>query len=168
MEQRKSQVRSLIICLVSLGLIQGFLGINQNAEAQNQNKTIKLEAILNQEQTVPPVRTSAHGKVILALNADHSAFRFFLTVSEIVDITKAHIHVGLPGEKGPHIFTLSATSFTDPLMGTLKEADLVPQPEKGISTFKDAVNAILSGRAYVNVHTVALPAEAIRGQIKQK
>jgi hypothetical protein len=42
---------------------------------------------------------------------------------------------------------------------------LVPQAAQGINTFTDAINAIFSGNAYVNVHTVTNPTGEIRGQL---
>ena len=142
--------------------------MNSRAESQNQNKATVLDAILNQEQTVPSVTTRAHRSGAVTLNADRSEIGFRVAVSDIVDITKSHIHVGAAGEKGPHIFVLSTTSFKNFLTGTLKEIDLVPQPKQGISTFQDALDAILNGRTYINVHTLAHPGEEIRGQITRK
>ena len=44
-------------------------------------------------------------------------------------------------------------------------ADLQPQPAAGVTTFADAVQAILSGRTYINVHTQQNPNGEIRGQL---
>ena len=43
--------------------------------------------------------------------------------------------------------------------------DLVPQAGQGINNFGDAVSAMLSGRSYVNVHTMANQMGEIRGQL---
>ena len=41
----------------------------------------------------------------------------------------------------------------------------VARPEIGINTFDDAIQAIVGGNAYVNVHTTAFPGGEIRGQL---
>jgi CHRD domain len=64
----------------------------------------------------------------------------------------SHIHLGKPGKAGPVAITLC---------GPCKNG------QKGVSTATHAqFNAIESGRAYVNIHTVKNPAGEIRGQIK--
>ncbi|MFA0757192.1 MAG: hypothetical protein YPKNTGVA_002725 [Candidatus Fervidibacter sp.] len=77
------------------------------------------------------------------------------------NVTAAHIHVGAVGQAGPIIFPLDHNATTQ----TLTAANLQAQPTQGINTFDDAINALLSGNAYINFHTQAhLPGE-IRGQI---
>ena len=48
---------------------------------------------------------------------------------------------------------------------SLGPADLVPAPGAGVTSFEDAVAALVSGNAYFNVHTMANPDGEIRGQI---
>src|SRR5262249_3987625 len=48
---------------------------------------------------------------------------------------------------------------------TLTAADFRPDPADGINTFQDAVNAMLSGNTYFNIHTTQYPGGEIRGQI---
>lgn len=162
------QVGPRVIFSISLGLLLGLSSLRSVAEAKNQDKVIELGATLNQDQTVPSVKTKAHGLATVTLNADRTAIGFEVNVSDVVELTKAHIHVGAKGEKGPHIFVLSATSFKSPLSGILQASDLAPQTKQGIATFQDAVDAILNGRAYINVHSLAHPAEEIRGQITKE
>src|SRR5262249_51640736 len=80
----------------------------------------------------------------------------------------AHIHIGGPDQAGPIVLPIrdfpgGATSgqFT----ATLTRATFNPQPQLGINTFTDAVNAILAGNAYFNIHTTQFPGGEIRGQI---
>ena len=56
-------------------------------------------------------------------------------------------------------------AFPATLSKTLTSADLDPTFAAAGSTFADAVNAILSGNAYINVHTAANVGGEIRGQL---
>jgi hypothetical protein len=87
-----------------------------------------------------------------------------LDTTNLANVRMAHIHNGIPGEAGPVNFTLfNGTNWTGHLMMNITAANFVPSA--GIATFNDAVNAILSGDMYFNVHTVAFPDGEIRGQI---
>lgn len=118
---------------------------------------------------VPPVTTAAAGKV--ALRVTESSIEFSLQVDPLPDsaVTAAHIHAGAAGVNGPIIFTLydSATqgAFSGTKAGTLTASNLVQQPASGITSFTDAVNAILGGSAYVNVHSATNAGGEIRGQL---
>jgi hypothetical protein len=48
---------------------------------------------------------------------------------------------------------------------TLKEADFTPQPSQGISTFTDAMRAVITGGTYMVVSTQANPSGEIRGHV---
>jgi MYXO-CTERM domain-containing protein len=76
-----------------------------------------------------------------------------------------HIHVGSPDVAGPVIlpFTfLPVGSTSGTFSGILTAANLTPAG--GITTFAEAVNAIETGNAYVNLHTTMFPGGEIRGQ----
>src|SRR5262249_5413832 len=80
----------------------------------------------------------------------------------------AHVHFGGPNDAGPIILPLNdfpggvaSGQFTT----TLTAADFRPDPADGINTFQDAVNAMLSGNTYFNIHTTQNPGGEIRGQI---
>jgi hypothetical protein len=45
---------------------------------------------------------------------------------------------------------------------------LVARPAIGINTMEDAMQAILNGNSYVNIHTQQFPAGEIRGQLHLK
>ncbi len=49
--------------------------------------------------------------------------------------------------------------------GTRTSANLQTQPGKGINTWSDFINALVSGNTYVNVHTTAHTGGEIRGQL---
>lgn len=121
------------------------------------------------EVATPAVTGSARGNVSLRMSS--SSIDFVLNVDPMpaTSITAAHIHVGAPGTNGPIIFSLYQSiidgPFTGSHSGTLQSFNLESQPSQGVSSFSDAINAILSGNAYVNVHTGAFPSGEIRGQL---
>ncbi len=130
-------------------------------------------ARLTPEQSVQalPVSSDARGSVALRVSGDAIAFLLSVDSLPITTVTAAHIHVGAPGTNGPIIFSLFDIAFglpfASPLGGNLSAANLQTRPEAMITSFSDAVEAILSGNAYVNLHTAAFPAGEIRGQLDQ-
>lgn len=122
-------------------------------------------ATLSGGQEVPPVTTTATGTAIVTINDALTDIGFTLNVQNLQNIQAAHIHVGAMGAEGPPIFNLSLVDFASPLTGTLTAADLQVQDADGIHTFSDAIAAILSGNAYINVHTTGNTAGEIRGQL---
>ncbi len=83
--------------------------------------------------------------------------------------TAGHIHVGPRGVAGPVVInfpTSIAGRVGDfPMTFRLGAAAFAPRPEIGIATMQDAIQAIVGGGAYVNVHTSANPGGEIRGQL---
>lgn len=82
--------------------------------------------------------------------------------------TAGHIHIGPKGVAGPVVLDFGfPAGRTGDLSVTfsLTSRDFRPRPEIGIVTMDDAVQAIVGGNAYVNVHTTTFPAGEIRGQI---
>jgi hypothetical protein len=136
-----------------------------NGEIRGQVGPTSLAATLNGAQTVAGVLTFAAGSFTLTLNPDQTSMTVSLNVASISLATAAHIHVGPPGVDGPILFALPPDFSQMPLILTLTEADFSPQPGAGVSTFADAVDMILSGNAYADVHTSAQPGGEIRGQI---
>jgi hypothetical protein len=133
---------------------------------------IRIVVPLTGAEVVPPVQTSASGTFTLLVEALPSGsfnISFELGVKDIADVTAAHIHLGPTGAEGPVIaplFTGPAKigSFSGVLaQGSIAEKDLAG-PLAG-KTFQELSGAVLSGQAYVNVHTKAYPNGEIRGQI---
>ena len=125
-------------------------------------------AVLRASQEVGVSLSTARGTADITIPASGLSIQLNASLTGVLDAVAAHIHVGRPGSNGPVIFTLfdsaTATSLTS-INRTLTENQLQAQPAAGVTTFTDAVNAVLGGRAYINVHTQSIPAGAIRGQI---
>ncbi|HVM97900.1 MAG TPA: CHRD domain-containing protein, partial [Candidatus Acidoferrales bacterium] len=124
-------------------------------------------ATLTGAQETANVVTDASGSATITVT-DHD-ITVVIETTNLNDAILAHIHAGPAGMDGPVIFPLfdssSDPAFSSPFMRVVTEADFLPAPERGISTFADALAAIASGNTYLNVHTQAHPGGEIRGQI---
>ncbi len=127
-------------------------------------------AVLGGGQQVPAVTSTGKGIAELIVNVAQTEITVSVNTSGLTGVTMAHIHAGSVGTNGPVIFPLydaAQGAFPASLTKTLRAADLQAQPEARINTFQDAVNAVTSGGAYVNIHTAAHPDGEIRGQLGQ-
>ena len=118
----------------------------------------------------PPVKTTAKGEAIFRLSKEGNELTYKLTVTNIENVTAAHIHDGKYGKNGPPIVSL----FTGPkkeheFTGTLAEGTITAKdlmgPLKG-KLFSHFIQMIEDGHAYVNVHSETHPDGEIRGQIR--
>lgn len=113
----------------------------------------EISASLTGDQEVPPVQTSASGKVTVKVEDDKSV-KGKITTSGIKG-TGAHIHEAAPGKNGPDIISLKKTG---------DDEWSVPNGAKLSDAQYDAFKA---GNLYVNVHSDANPEGEIRGQLKR-
>jgi CHRD domain-containing protein len=127
-------------------------------------------AVMSGAQEVPPVAGTGFGTFTLAFDPTQATMTATLTFSGLTGpvpgtaADAAHIHFGAAGVGGgPIIFDLSTVPFTSPLVVTLDIGDFITDPS--VVTFADAIDALLTGNMYVNVHTTANPGGEIRGQI---
>lgn len=141
---------------------------NPNGEIRGQVQApLTLTALLDGDQEVPPVTTTASGRGQVVINADRNRMRFALTVSDLPadQILMAHIHSGPVGTNGGIAFFLADSGFSSPLLGTLAEDDFLPTPET--PTYPEFVAALLGGGTYMNVHTIMHNGGEIRGQLEE-
>jgi hypothetical protein len=85
--------------------------------------------------------------------------------------TAGHIHAGAKDTPGPVIldFNFPAGRTGDLSMNIrLSQAAFRARPEIGIQSLDDAIQAILGGNTYVNIHTTQYPGGEIRGQLLPK
>jgi len=150
--------------------------------ASAQEKTFT--ANLRGKDEVPPVDSSATGQATFQLSGDGKSLMYTLSVSNIGDVTMAHIHIGSRAEAGKPVAPLYPTemaAFTGEkkakvdgeqeqkmngviAKGTVRASSLTG-PFKG-RTIADLVAEIQAGKAYVNVHTKEHPDGEIRGTIQ--
>lgn len=105
---------------------------------------------------VPPVATTAGGDGTLVVDSDWQSAYYLVSVSDISNISMAHIHEAPAGVNGGVTVGLfngsGAFNNTHPISGTLTF---------NINNLADLVTE----RFYINVHTTAHPAGEIRGQL---
>jgi CHRD domain len=138
-------------------------------------------ATLSGDQEVPARDTHAVGVATFKLSEDGTALGFKVNVANIDNVVAAHVHCGAAGVNGP----VGVTLFGGPagggaVNGTLAEGT-VTAPDAGNACGWTSLAAVLaamvSGNAYVNVHTndgVAppntgpgdFPGGEIRGQVR--
>ena len=101
------------------------------------------------DQEVPPVTSAASGICTVSLSADNSHLEVACE-HNVTEPVAAHIHLGDMGENGDVVFDLG--DATSPITATW-------------ALDADAVDALLAGGLYVNVHSTDNPAGELRGQI---
>ena len=113
------------------------------------------EVPLSGANEVPPVTTNARGEANLTLT-DLNILHYTVAVTNITNVTAAHIHKAPAGVNGPIIFTLFDGGGT-----------FDPSNPLGDGVLLNAENLVdlLTDYYYINVHTTANPGGEIRGQI---
>jgi len=128
---------------------------------------------------------SAGGTATFRLSEDGSSIFYTIVTDGLLNIQAAHLHLGAAGTNGPVIVTLFPTTAypIKPIIqastdisitqenanvtlatGTITSADFVGSLKgKSMATL---ISDIKSGQVYVNVHTIKMPAGALRGQVK--
>jgi hypothetical protein len=122
-------------------------------------------AVLNGAQEVPLAAGTGTGTFAVEFDPTQSILTATLNFSGLSgSANAAHIHFGAAGVgSGPAIFNLSTVAFTSPLVVTLTVADFMTDPS--VFAFEDAIDALMTGQMYVNIHTTLNPGGEIRGQI---
>lgn len=135
-------------------------------EIRGQIGPAQMVANLSGGAVVPANTSTATGTAVLVLNGPQSAVAVQMT-DTVSSPTALLIHADIATSNGPIIFDLgsAAGSLVSPLSATLTASNLVAQPLKGVNTFADAVDALLSGVTYVDVDSTGSPSGEIRGQI---
>jgi hypothetical protein len=146
-------------------------GCNQApASADNAGFTAQLSG----SEQVPSVTTIASGTASFWLNADGTELHYKLTVTDLNNVTMAHLHLGTFGKNGPPVAWLYPSApppkeITGPSNGILSEGEITASdlagPLKG-KTIADLVTEIKAQDIYVNVHTRDHGDGEIRGQLR--
>jgi hypothetical protein len=129
-----------------------------------------LTANMNGGEETPILNTGAVGTADVIVDAANQEVTVTLRVFNIPTPTTAgHIHIGPAGIAGPVVI-----NFPEALVGRTGDFAMtfragpnqfVARPAIGINTMQDAIQAILNGNSYVNIHTQQFPAGEIRGQL---
>ena len=127
------------------------------------------KAMLVGSESVPAVETMAKGDATFTPIKDEEGLSYYVTVSDIDNVTAAHIHLGKKGENGPPVALITNDKKAGKFSGTIAEGTITKKDLMGSKTGKsveDLIKQIKKGNAYLNVHTDKYPNGEIRGQIK--
>lgn len=155
------------------GLCTGALALVLVLSTQASAQTITLTANLNGgEETPASLNTGAVGTVEVSVDATNREVAVTLRVFNLpTPATAGHIHIGSKGTPGPTVL-----NFPPSLVGRTGDFTMVfrlgdtagvfnARAAIGIHTIDDAIQAIVGGNSYVNVHTTQFPGGEIRGQL---
>jgi glucose/arabinose dehydrogenase len=131
----------------------------------------RFTASLSGAEEVPANDSAATGRATFALDSARG-LAYELRVGNIKKATQAHIHLGARGQNGPIVaflfgFVPEGIDVDEERViaqGRLDDDDVIAR-DRFDGTVAELVKRLRQGRAYVNVHTVALPAGEIRGQV---
>jgi hypothetical protein len=171
-------------------LVIGALGLGTTALADGKDgkdgrghRNNTLRAKLKADNEIPIVISNATGEFRGKIDFDQQTIEYELTYDGLEGpVTQSHIHAAQPFANGGIVIWLCQTGQaaapagtpacpTDlpaTVTGTIEAADIVAPAGQSIAaqSFADALEAILGGNAYVNVHSGLSPGGEIRGQIR--
>ena len=154
---------------------------SMSARADDKPAGIRANARLTGLQEVPAIITDSFGRARFEIFADR--IEYTLNIIRLdAPVRFAHIHIGQRGVNGGvSAFLCSTTNPSVPpgtpacpqtgkVSGTLKADGVIGPANQGISAgdIDRLIQALLSGIAYVNVHSDAFPAGELRGQIRPR
>lgn len=165
--------KGVLGCMV-LGVIASMLAILSCGGSDN-DEIVKRSALQGAAERPIPVATSANGSTVITISDDRRSINYVLTYVGLINVQQAHIHVGGDSIAGPVILYLCANGAsranapaaapppecpqgpTVTVMGTLTEVNLVPRDATAttpaVKSFAEAINELLNGNTYTNVHT---------------
>lgn len=138
------------------------------AAAQSFTLTAQLSGAGELTGTTPAINTGAFGDCTIVVDMAAATIASTVRVFNLPSgVTASHIHVGAAGTAGPVIvnFAPPVTASNDfGFSGTAAFSTIVLRPDQGIRSIEDAVQAILGGNSYCNVHSNVNPGGEVRGQ----
>ncbi|HZA63937.1 MAG TPA: CHRD domain-containing protein [Nitrososphaeraceae archaeon] len=164
-------VTIFVIVIVALATITvgATIDFPTSAFAGEQQEEERFITELTGFEEVPPVNnTSAIGVAEFKLGQDN--IMYIVNVTDIENVTAAHIHSGQVGENGPIVVTLfkEDTPTTAMTTGVLSEGNITATNLEGPMAgqlLSNLTSAMQNEQTYVNVHTQQNPNGEIRGQI---
>jgi hypothetical protein len=138
-----------------------------------QAQTLTFTAQLSGSNEAPPVAaTGAGGDATVTLNLTTRTGTYVVNCYNFPSgVSVSHIHAGGPGVSGPVVVNFSppAPASNDfAFSGTFGASDVIARAPQGVNSWDDLVQAIMTGHAYVNVHSQVNPSGEIRGQLVLK
>jgi hypothetical protein len=148
-------------CALALALLVS----STTASAQ----TVNMMATLSGGEENPAILTGAVGTADVAVDATNRELTVNLRLFNLpTGTTAGHIHVAPRGVNGPVVIDFPIpTGRTGDLTLSFRvgAGQLRSRPEIGVNSIDDAIQSIVGGGAYVNIHTSTNPGGEIRGQL---
>ena len=158
---------SIKVTLATIAIIVALGSIATNGFINSALGQQTFTAELTGGDEVPPVDTEATGTFNFQNNVQ--SVNYQLSVTDLVNVTAAHIHRGEEGENGKIVATLyNSTMPTGPKSGLLSQGNITAANLEGPlagQQLADLIDIMDNGTAYVNVHTKDFPLGEIRGQL---
>lgn len=141
--------------------------VNPNGEVRGHIGRMNFNANLTGAQMVPPVDTTANAAAQVIVPNSRKHIDVYVNAFGVTNMTGSSMYVGAVGVNGPPIFVVAPASFESPYAKALVPTDLQLQSGNGITSFSDAIHAMMKGLAYLVITTVDHPSGFLRGQIGQ-
>lgn len=162
-----------MMMLLKVGLATTVFAILGLADSERQAFRARLTGF---QEAPSAISTAASGQFRAKLSADGGALEFEMEYEGLqADALFSHVHLGPVHQSGGIMFFIcGGGSKPTPcplragtVSGTVTQADVIGPTGQGISAgeFAEALRAMRSGAAYVNVHSTLFPGGEIRGQI---
>jgi hypothetical protein len=123
-------------------------------------------AELSGDNELPPVNTDANGTI--TIQGNNQSLNYQLALSDMKNVTAAHIHFGNDDENGKVVVTLLKSDNPSGLemetLGGNFTVDDVQGPLAGLP-LEQLIGFMGNGSTYVNVHSTDFPLGEIRGQV---
>ena len=169
--------RIILIALLS-ALIVSLIPAAASAGEASKRQVEVVHARMTGDQQVPnPVATTGKGRAVFIIDHENETVTYIVMTTRIDEVTESHIHLAPAGQNGPPVAflfdfddvplnigsTTEGTTRGFVSRGTITQDDLLATVP-GL-TMADLIDALTSGGAYVNVHTLDFVPGEIRGQI---
>jgi hypothetical protein len=156
----------VIAALVIISIIGSVLAINYVQQQALGQQAFTAE--LSGEEEVPPVNTDANGTI--TIQGSNQSLNYQLELSDITNVTAAHIHFGNDDENGKIVVPLLQSNSPSGLevetLGGNFTAEAVKGPLVGLP-LEQLIGFMGNGSTYVNIHSSEFPLGEIRGQIEE-
>lgn len=156
-------VIAALVIISIIGSVLAFIAIQQQVLGQQA-----FTAELSGDNELPPVNTESNGTI--TIQGSNQSLNYQLSLSDMTNVTAAHIHLGAEDENGKVVVTLfnsdsPAGLELETLGGNFTDDD-VQRPLAGLP-LEQLFGFMGNGSTYVNVHSVDFPFGEIRGQIEE-
>jgi hypothetical protein len=163
----RAPITAAALSFVTMAFVAFAILSSVNTPIYSSVEEKKFWAGLEGEFEVPPTSTNASGIAMFKNTQDN--IWYMINVTNIDNVTAAHIHSGILGENGPIVATLfDADVPIENVNGILAQGNLTANMLEGPLLGKqlsDLTTNMQSNATYVNMHSTDFPDGEIRGQI---